>query len=244
MDLLGNFLTSLATMLKNQIQHSIFLAYPIAFLAGILASLTPCVYPVIPIIVGYIGGQKQKSKLKAFSLSLFYVLGMAITYALLGAFAALSGTLFGSIQTNPMVYFIVGNIIVLFGISMLDAFSLPIPSFFIKDINDIRKRKGSFLSAVSMGVASGFISAPCTAAVVGVILAYVASRQNLFFGLSLLFTFALGMGILLILVGTFTGVLSALPKSGKWMLIVQRAFGWVMILLGEFFLIQGGKLML
>ncbi|MBT9131272.1 MAG: Thiol:disulfide interchange protein DsbD [Syntrophomonadaceae bacterium] len=216
-------------------------AYIAVFVGGVLTSLTPCVYPVIPIMVGYIGSRGEKSKWRAFLLSLFYVIGMAITYAALGAFAALSGRLFGEIQSSPLVNLIVANIIILLGLSLLGVFPLPLPSFLKR--SGAKKGKG-LIGAFSIGLASGCVAAPCTAAVMGALLAYVATRRNLIFGATLLWTFSMGMGMLLILIGTFTGILAALPKSGPWMERIQQGFGYFMLGLGQYFLIQAGKLWL
>jgi thiol:disulfide interchange protein DsbD len=236
-----SFLETLTQLLRNQLQGTQVLAYPVAFIAGILISLTPCVYPIIPIIISYIGGSQERNRLKVFLLSLSYVIGVAITYSGLGIFAALSGKLFGELQTNPIAYIIVGNIIILFGLSMLDVFLLPIPSF-LRGAK-LKPGKKGFLSAFGIGLTSGFVAVPCTAAVLGVLLSYVASRQNLFFGASLLFVFALGIGVLLVAIGTFTGILVSLPKSGAWMSRIQKVFGFAMILLGEYFIFQAGRLM-
>ena len=236
------FLEALTQLLRGQLEGTQVLAYPIAFIAGILISLTPCVYPLIPIIISYIGGKSERNRFKIFLLSLSYVIGVAITYSGLGIFAVLSGKLFGEIQTNPIAYIIVGNIIILFGLSMLDVFLLPGISS-LSRITKIRGTKGSYLGALGIGLTSGFVVAPCTAAVLGVLLSYVASRQNLFFGASLLFVFALGIGVLLIAIGTFTGILVSLPKPGTWMPKIQKVFGFAMILLGEYFLFQAGRLM-
>ncbi|MHC4591998.1 MAG: protein-disulfide reductase DsbD family protein [Planctomycetota bacterium] len=233
-------MTSLSQGLGVYLQDSPPLAVLVAFAGGVLASLTPCVYPVIPIIVGYVGSSREKSRLRAFLLSLFYVIGMAITFAGLGAFAALSGRLFGQVQSSPVAHIIVGNIIILFGLSLLGVFTLPLPSFLAK-----RKASGrrGLLGAASMGLASGFVTAPCTAAVLGVLLTYVATRQNVIFGMITLFSFAMGMGVLLILIGTSAGLLAALPKSGRWMERVEKVMGWGMLILGEYFLIRGGYLL-
>jgi len=238
---MGNILEALIRLLKVNLQGNPILAYPVTFLAGIFISFTPCVYPLIPIIIGYIGGKQERNRIKIFLLSLFYVMGVALTYAGLGLFASLSGRLFGEIQTNPIAYIVVANIIILFGFSLLDVFVLPLPSFLLG--GKIKGKRGSLWGALLMGLTSGFVVAPCTAAVLGVLLSYVASRQNLFFGASLLFIFALGMGTVLILIGTFTGFLISLPKPGAWTIKIQKIFGGMMILLGEYFLIQAGKLM-
>ncbi len=239
MEWLAWFSQSLTGSLRDSLHGAPLLAYPVSFVAGLFVSLTPCVYPVIPIIAGYIGGKAKRSRRKSFSLSIFYVLGMAVTYAILGAFAALTGRLFGEVQSSPVAHIIVANIIILFGLSMLGVFILPIPSF----SKGPKGKKGGAFGAIGMGLASGFITAPCAAPVAGAILAYVAARQNIFFGISLLFTFALGMGVLLVLVGTFVGLLTSLPKSGVWMKRVEKGFGYFMILLGEYFLIRAGRLL-
>ena len=227
---------------QQYIQSSSILAYPIVLLAGVATSFTPCVYPVLPIIVGYIGGQGAGSKMSGLVLSSSYVLGMALTYSFLGAFAALTGKFFGQIQNNPVTYLIVANVIIFFGLSMLGLFSIPVPSFFSRS-GSVTARRG-IIGAFWLGLASGLITAPCTVAILGVLLTFIATRQNVFFGVSLLFTYALGMGFLIILAGTFTGLLNAFPKSGMWMKRTQTVFGLVMIALGEYYLIRAGMLWL
>ena len=227
-------------IVRQYLQTSSLMVFVFVFIAGVVTSFTPCIYPMIPIIVGYIGGRKEKSRLKSFTLSLSYVVGMAATYSALGAFAALTGQFFGQIQTHYVTNLIVGNIIILLGLSMLGVFTLPIPKF-LSGPTGVRKKRDGLFGALSLGFASGFVAAPCTAAVLAVLMTYVAKRQNIILGMSLLFSFALGMGFLLLLIGTFTGIMTALPKSGVWMERVQKAFGWFMIILGEYFLILAGK---
>jgi thiol:disulfide interchange protein DsbD len=228
----------LISNLDAYLQASLIMSFVAAFLGGLLTSFTPCVYPMIPITAGYVGGGNLGgSKARGFILSLFYVIGVAVTYASLGVFAALTGRLFGEISTNPYAYFIVANVIIIMGLGMLDVF--PIPLIGLK----ASPKSGGVVGAFLVGAASGFVAAPCTAPVLGVLLAYVASTQNIFLGGGLLFIFALGMGALLLLVGTFSGVLAALPKSGGWMVKIKKAMGFLMIALGEYFLIEMGKLL-
>ncbi len=233
-------LNNLLQAAQAYIQSSSILAYPIVLLGGVATSFTPCVYPVIPIIVGYIGGQGKGSKLSGFILSCAYVLGMALTYSFLGAFAALTGKFFGQIQNNPIAYLIVANIIIFFGLSMLGLFSVPVPSFLNRSGSGT-VRRGIF-GAFWLGLASGLITAPCTVAILGALLTFIATRQSVIFGVSLLFTYALGMGFLLILAGTFTGLLNALPKSGMWLKRLETVFGLFMIALGEYYLVRAGML--
>ena len=209
-----------------------------AFAAGVLVSFSPCVYPLLPITIGYIGSSSQKDKFHAFLLSLIYVLGMAMTYSILGVFASLTGKIFGQISSHPASYFIIGNICIVFGLSMLGLFELHMPEFFL---NKMMKKRKSKLSVFLLGVTSGIIVVTCTAPVLGATLVYVATKQNLFYGVFLLFSFAYGMGALLILAGTFSGILVNLPKSGRWMYTVEKIGGILLILAGEYFLILMGK---
>ncbi len=224
--------------LEGYIQGSAILAYFAVYVGGIFVSFTPCVYPVIPIHVAYIGGQSSGSKLRGFLLSLCYVLGMAMAYTLLGCFAALTGRLFGQIQTNPWTYFIVANVCILLGLSMFDIFSFPLPRFLNK-IQPKETRKG-MAGSFFVGFASGFVLGPCTAPILAVLLSFVATKQNIIFGMSLLFVFAVGMGTLLVVLGAFTGFLASLPKAGIWMVRIKKGFGWLLIGIGEYFLVTAG----
>ena len=213
----------------------------IAYIAGVLTSFTPCVYPLIPLTVGFIGARASASRRKGLYLSLLYVLGLALVYAALGVFAALSGQLFGEIGTSPWTYLFVGNICILFGLAMLDVFTLQLQV--LSGVQPNIKQSGGGLEAFLFGGCSGLVAGPCTTPVLGTLLAYVASRQNVVLGSAMLFIFALGMGTLLIVVGTFTGVLSSLPRAGVWIERIKKGFGFLMILVGEFFIIKAGQLM-
>ena len=211
--------------------------FVLAFGAGLLVSFSPCVYPLLPITIGYIGAAGHKHRFHAFLLSLIYVLGISITYCILGAFASLTGKIFGQISSSPLSFFIIGNICIIFGLSMLGLFEVHLPNFFLNKA----KRGKSIFSIFLLGITSGLIIGPCTAPVLGTILVYVATKQNLFYGIFLLFSFSYGMGALLILTGTFSGLLVNLPKSGKWMYTVEKIGGVLLILAGEYFLINMGK---
>ncbi len=230
----------LLSQLNTYLQGAPLLALPAAFLAGVLTSFTPCIYPLIPITVGIIGAKSSQTRKRGFMLSLMYVLGLALVYAALGAFAALSGKLFGQISTNMWTYLIVGNLFFLFGLSMLDVFSLELT--FLQKWSPSAKGTG-LLTAFMFGGVSALIAGPCTTPVLGTLLAFVASRQNVVLGVSMLFLFAFGMGFLLIIVGTFTGLLSTIPRSGAWMITIKKAFGFLMIGLGEYFILKAGQLM-
>ena len=214
--------------------QSLLFAYVAAYLAGVLVSFTPCIYPVIPITAAVIGGQRDISGARGFVLSLFFVLGLALTYTALGVFAALTGKLFGTIQTRPLTLGVLGGLFILMGLAMLDVFQLSLERYAPRGLTG-GNRKGIFGSFM-IGVTSGFILGPCTAPVLAVILGVVAARQSVFFGGSLLFVFSLGVGSLLVLVGTFAGILASLPKSGAWMTGVKKLSGIVMLAAGAYFL--------
>ncbi len=217
------------------------LALVLAFVAGIVTSFTPCAYPMLPITVAFVGGKAQGKRLRGFLLSSTYVLGMALVYSALGAAAALSGRLFGAFTMNPWVYLAVGNLCVFFALVMLEVVRLPMPA----GLGSLPGRSfvGHDLAAsLVIGGASALVVSPCTTPVLGVLLTLVATGQNVLFGTAMLFLFAYGMGALVILVGTFTGLLTSLPRSGVWMVRIQKGFAILMLLVAEIFFVKAGEL--
>lgn len=220
------------------------LAIPIMFVAGVLTSLTPCVYPMIPITAGIVGGQNSgetRSRRRAAFLTLCYVLGLALVYATLGLIAGMTGSLFGSISTNPWLYFGMANILIVAGLAMLDVIHIPVPSMFLRPTAGTGGRAAG---AFGMGAASGLVAAPCSAPVMAGVLTWVGATRNAGLGFVYLFVFSLGMTALLVLVGLFSGSLTALPRSGPWMLWVKRAFALILFGAAEYYLIQTGQLLI
>lgn len=228
--------------LEGYIQSSPFLTFIAVFLGGVFVSFTPCVYPLIPVTIGIIGSTSAGSRIRGFIHSLFYVLGIATMYACLGVFASLTGRLFGEIGSSPWSYLIVGNICILLSLMLFEVIPFRLPGFMTRVSAKRPKGRGLF-SIYILGVISGLIISPCTAAPLGVVLAFVATKKNIIYGISLLFTFAFGMGILLILVGTFAGLLVALPKPGPWMDRVRKGFAWLLLIIGELLIIKAGRLL-
>jgi len=237
----------LVNNLHSYLAGNSLLAFPAAFVAGLLISFTPCVYPIIPIQLGFIGGQTaasdgeegaSKFSFRGFKLSVLFVIGMSIVYAALGAFAALTGTLFGSWASSPWVYIVVGNVILILSLSMFDVFQIQAPQFLMR-LNP-KKTGNGYVSAVLVGAVSGLVVGPCTAPALGATLAYVGTQGSVVFGTVVLFIFAMGMGTLLIVLGTFSGAISMLPRSGGWMVKVKTAFGIVMLIIAQYLFVQAG----
>ena len=218
-----------------------FFDYFIVFWAGVLVSFTPCVYPIVPLTASFIAGVNTKgTKWMGFVISLIYVLGLAITYSAMAIFAALTGKLFGQVQNTPAVFMIVANVFLFFSLVMFDV--IPLPNFGPNVQNKIRVK--NIWTVLFFGMASGLVVGPCTAPVLGVLLIYIGSQQNILNGASLMFVFSYGVGASLILVGTFSGLLSSLPKSGLWLVRIKQLCGAVLLIAAEYFLIKAGMLML
>jgi len=214
--------------------QSQLLAFAAAYLAGVLVSFTPCVYPVIPITAAVIGAQGCVSAGRGLILSLSFVLGLSVTYTAIGMVAALTGKLFGSIQTSPLTQGALGILFILMGFAMLEVFHLSLDRFMPR--TPAATGRVGIIGSFVIGLTSGFLLGPCTVPVLAVILGVVAARQSVFFGGALLFVFSFGVGTLLILVGTFTGILAGLPKSGAWMTGVKKISGVIMLAAGAYFL--------
>lgn len=221
-------------------QTSVPVNYISAFIGGLVVGFSPCVYPLIPITLSFIGVEGQSSRVKGLLLSLIYVLGIAVTYSILGVIAALTGTLFGNIAATPWPSLLVGVACIIAGLAFLNVFHFHFSAFALH--HKIKRTEG-FLSAFLLGLVSGLIAGPCTAPVLGTILVYVAGKQNVVYGASLLFIFAYGMGTLLILTGVFGAAFFHLARSAVWQQRIKKISGYVLIMIGVYFFVQAGRVM-
>jgi thiol:disulfide interchange protein DsbD len=204
----------------------------IAFFAGFLTSLTPCVYPLIPISAGHIVGNAQNSKSQALFLSLAYVLGLAITYSSLGILAVVTGSMFGKFSSTPLVNLISGVLVLISGLFMFDLFQFN----FISNLKLPAYKKVNFLAALLLGLVSGLMISPCLTPILGAILAYLSAKNNIFYGGFLLFSFSCGMGLIFIFIGTFGVGMLGLPKAGQWMVVIKKVCAAVIVLAGLYFI--------
>ena len=204
-------------------------AFLFVFLAGLLTSLTPCIFPMIPITLAILGTRTAgQSKLRSLLLSLSYVFGIALTYATLGVIAAKTGALFGAALSSPWVVSAIALIFTAMGLSMYGAFELQVPQFIQQKLG-ARKTGSGFLGAFVTGLIAGIVASPCVGPVLVGVLTFVAQTQNVVMGFSLLFTFALGLGVLFIVLGTSGSFMNRIPRSGDWMDGVKFIFGTAMI---------------
>ena len=219
----------------------------LVFLAGVMTSFYPCVYPMIPVTAAIVGGQAvgedPPTRGRVVALTLTYVLGLALVYAGLGLFAGLSGTMFGAISTNPWLYFAMANLMVLAALMLLDVIPVPIPASLINRAATAGTG-GRFSGALIMGAMSGLVAAPCGAPVFAVVLTWVSRTQSALMGFLYLFIFSLGMSALLVVVGIFSGVLARLPRAGPWMVWLKRGFAFVLLGVAEYYLFKMGQLVI
>jgi cytochrome c-type biogenesis protein len=233
--------------ISNQLSTSPFTALPLLFLAGVLTSLTPCIYPMIPITAAIVGGSsvggEARSRSRTLFLTLSYVVGLALAYAALGLFAGLSGTLFGSVSTNPWVYFAMANLLVIAALAMLDVIPVRLPTALLNRAASAGEG-GRLSGAFVMGTVSGLVAAPCSAPVMAAVLTWVTVTKSGILGFIYLFVFSLGMCTLLVVVGLFSGTFARLPRAGTWMLWIKRLFALIMFAVAEYYLVQMGQLLI
>lgn len=215
------------------------LDYFSAFGQGVLVSFTPCVYPLIPITAGFIAGvNTHGSRLMGFVISVVYVFGLALSYCAMAAVAAYTGKFFGKFQSNPYIFLMVANIFIFFALVMLDVIALPALGVDVR--HKVRPR--NLWAVFIFGVTSGLVVGPCTSPFLAGLLTMVSLKQNVVYGISLLFVFSYGVGFLLILVGTFSGIMSVLPKSGPWLIRIKQISAIILLISAEYFLIRAGKI--
>ena len=197
---------TILNLLSQWMTGNPFLAYAGVFLGGVISSSSPCVLATIPLVIGYVGGYSEGNRRKALLYSLIFILGLSLTFTVLGAIASLIGGLFGSV--NQTWYIVVGGIAVVIGLHLVGLFewSLPIPVHF-------RPKHRGLLGAFLLGLLFGIVSSPCATPILALILTFVATKGEVAYGTSLLFIYALGHCALVFLAGTATGFVESFIKS-------------------------------
>ncbi|MFZ2493365.1 MAG: cytochrome c biogenesis protein CcdA [Thermoanaerobaculia bacterium] len=202
------------------------------FLLGLALNLTPCVYPLIPITIGYFGSQSGSSRGRRVALSSLYVLGIAITYSILGVFSALSGKLFGAWLQHPGVLIFFAVLMLVMASSMFGLFEMQAPKF----ISAKSGGQSGLFGALLMGLLIGIVAAPCVGPFVISLIALVSSLQSPFLGFLMFFVLALGLGVPYLILGIFSSGASSMPRAGMWMIQVKKAMGFILIAMAFYFL--------
>ncbi len=215
----------------------------VVFGFGLAMSITPCIYPMIPITLSVIGAQSQeKGTLHGLIMSITYVVGMALVYAILGA---LSATVFSGITAfmqSPSVLVPLALVLVALSFSMFGAFELQAPAFLRDRLQGPGGSSGSLIGVFAMGLVAGLVASPCVGPFLAALLVWVATTGNWVLGYLTLFTFGMGMGMLLIGVGTFPSMLGSMPQSGGWMDTVKKGMGLLLVAMAFYFVRPGSVL--
>lgn len=209
---------------------SLLLQLVLVFLGGLALNLTPCVYPIIPVTVGFFLNQTGSSKRTAL-LASFYVLGMAVTYSTLGVVAALTGKLFGAALQSPWVTGGIVVVVLALAASMFGLWEIRIPAW----VSGVAGARQGVVGSLVMGLVVGLVAAPCIGPFVLGLLAYVGQKQSVMLGFLLFFTLALGLGLPYLFLALSTRSLEKLPHSGAWMEGVRQLFGVLLVALAFYF---------
>jgi thiol:disulfide interchange protein DsbD len=215
--------------------------FVLVYASGLATSLTPCVYPMIPIVMGYVGAGAGGLKARARG-ALLYVTGLSFIYALLGVAAAATGNMFGELTATPAVYVSFGVAVLILGGGMMGWYEIPVPRFLSGSSATGEKPDESWWRPLLVGASSGVVASPCTAPVMGGILIYIASERQYFKGALLMLVFAAGMNTLLLAVGLFAGAVSVLPRSGAWMVAVKKVLALLLLGGGIYFIYRAGQI--
>ncbi len=203
----------------------------IIFLGGLALNLTPCVYPLIPITMGFFSSQGKKGS--SLLMASMYVVGIAVTYSALGTFAALTGSMFGTALTNPVVLIIMALIMVGLSLSMFGVYEFRLPTALMQLGGGARN---GAVGSLIMGLTMGIVAAPCVGPFVIGLLTYVAQTGSPLIGFIMFFTLSLGLGLPYLFLGLFSSRLSALPRSGEWLNGVRIFFGLTLVGMALYFL--------
>ena len=204
------------------------------FLGGLALNLTPCVYPLIPITIGFFGGQSEGKTSRLVGMGLLFVVGMAVTYSVIGVITALTGSVFGALLQNPIVIILIALIFVVLSLSMFGVYEFKLPDSWVAKAGGA---KGGMYGAFFMGLTMGIVAAPCIGPFVLGLVTYTAAKADPFFGFLLFFVLAVGLGTPYLFLAIFSGKIKKLPRAGEWMDAVKHIFGLILIGMAIYFLL-------
>lgn len=215
-------------------QKGLSLTLLFIFVLGLGLNLTPCVYPMIPITIGFFTNQSEGRTARVLALGLMYLLGIAVTYSGLGVAAALTGQMFGALLQNPWMLIVIAGVMVMLALSLFGVYQIRPPSFIMHKVSG--QSGAGLLGALSMGLLVGIVAAPCVGPVTLGLLTYVSATASAWLGFIMFFTLSLGLGLPYVVLALFSGGLRKLPRSGVWMIWVERLLGCAMLGMALYFL--------
>lgn len=221
--------SSLASTLESS---GLAISLLLIFLGGLALNLTPCVYPLIPITIGYFGGQSEGRTGKLFTLGILYVLGMALTYSVIGVVTSLSGAVFGTLLQNPIVIIFIAFVFIVLSLSQFGVYEFKLPDSWVMKAGGA---KSGVFGAFFMGLTMGIVAAPCIGPFVIGLVTYVAAKGDPFYGFLMFFVMALGLGFPYLLLALFSGKIKKLPRAGDWMEGVKHVFGFLLLGMALYF---------
>lgn len=220
---------SIASTLESS---GLFLSLIFVFLGGLALNLTPCVYPLIPITIGYFGGQSEGRTSRLFLLGILYVLGMALTYSVIGVVTSLSGSVFGALLQNSFVIIGIAVLFVVLALSQFGVYEFKLPDSWVMKAGGA---KGGAFGAFFMGLTMGIVAAPCIGPFVLGLVTYVAAKGDPLYGFLMFFVMAVGLGFPYLLLALFSGKIKKLPRAGDWMEGVKHIFGFLLLGMAIYF---------
>jgi len=215
-------------------ENGILLGLIFVFIGGLALNLTPCVYPLIPITIGFFGGQSEGSTKRLIMMGILFVIGLAVTYSVIGVVTSLTGALFGALLQNPIVIIAVALILITLSLSMFGVYEFKLPDALVAKAGGA---KGGMYGAFFMGLTLGIVAAPCIGPFVLGLVTHVATKQDPIYGFIMFFVLALGLGTPYLFLAIFSGKIKSLPRAGEWMIGVEHIFGLILVGMAIYFIL-------
>lgn len=217
--------TFFSETIPRVVEQRSLLTLALVFIGGFVTSISPCILSMVPLLVSYIGGYAEGPRSRGFMLSSSFVIGLAVTFAVLGFVASYFGRIFG--QVDAVWYYILAAVAIIMGLQLLGVLTFNLPG-----LNRIPLKKAGLAGSLVMGMLFGLVASPCATPVLAVIITYAAVQAEPFYGSGLLFIYGIGHGVPLLVAGTFTGIAKSVPKINKYTHYLSYASGFILVLFG------------
>lgn len=224
---MDNFVIQHFSQYLNQFHSMNLILVLFAFLGGILSSLSPCSLGLLPLVIGYVGGQDEKKGLRLYTQVFFFIFGLALTLTVIGVICAATGQIF-SAQSRTVWVLLLASMVLIMGLHMMEVITLPIPAV-VKELPQ-NKNHNLFFIPMTIGAAFALGTTPCSTPILASILAFASMGNNLIMGAILLFAFSMGQGLILMIAALFTGSFKKVMKLQKYSAILMKVSGAILVL--------------